>query len=34
VKRTRTGGKGFAGVAERSKDYVNPILEALEANDP
>jgi beta-lysine 5,6-aminomutase alpha subunit len=30
VKRTRTGGKGFAGVAERAKDYVNPILEALE----
>ena len=30
VKRTRTGGKGFAGVAERAKDYVNPILDALE----
>src|SRR5262249_16959660 len=30
VKRTRTGGKGFAGVVERSKDYVNPILDALE----
>ncbi len=30
VKRSRTGGKGFAGVFERSKDYVNPILEALE----
>ncbi|HEY2515199.1 MAG TPA: lysine 5,6-aminomutase subunit alpha [Polyangiaceae bacterium] len=34
VKRTRTGGKGFAGVAERAKDYVNPILEALEAGIP
>jgi beta-lysine 5,6-aminomutase alpha subunit len=32
VKRTRTGGKGFAGVAERAQDYVNPILEALEAS--
>lgn len=30
VKRTRTGGKGYAGVVERSKDYVNPILDALE----
>jgi beta-lysine 5,6-aminomutase alpha subunit len=30
VKRTREGGKGFAGVAERAKDYVNPILDALE----
>jgi beta-lysine 5,6-aminomutase alpha subunit len=30
VKRTRDGGKGFAGVAERAKDYVNPILDALE----
>ncbi len=33
VKRTRTGGKGFAGVTERHADYVNPILEALEGND-
>jgi beta-lysine 5,6-aminomutase alpha subunit len=32
VKRTRTGGKGFKGVFERSKDYVNPILTALEAS--
>jgi beta-lysine 5,6-aminomutase alpha subunit len=30
VKRTRTGGKGHAGVVERSAEYVNPILEALE----
>jgi beta-lysine 5,6-aminomutase alpha subunit len=32
VKRTRTGGKGYAGVVERTKDYVNPILDALEAH--
>ena len=31
VKRSRTGGKGYKGVFERSKDYVNPILTALEA---
>ena len=31
VKRTRTGGKGYAGVVERSPRYVNPILDALEA---
>jgi beta-lysine 5,6-aminomutase alpha subunit len=34
VKRTRTGGKGFAGVVEHAKasagGYVNPLLEALE----
>jgi beta-lysine 5,6-aminomutase alpha subunit len=30
VKRTRTGGKGYAGVVERATDYVNPILEELE----
>jgi beta-lysine 5,6-aminomutase alpha subunit len=30
VKRTRTGGKGYAGVVERASDYVNPILEELE----
>jgi beta-lysine 5,6-aminomutase alpha subunit len=30
VKRTRTGGKGYAGVVERSASYVNPILDALE----
>jgi beta-lysine 5,6-aminomutase alpha subunit len=30
VKRTRTGGKGYAGVHERAKDYVNPILMTLE----
>jgi beta-lysine 5,6-aminomutase alpha subunit len=34
VKRTRTGGKGFAGVVERAKDYVNPILDALETAHP
>jgi beta-lysine 5,6-aminomutase alpha subunit len=31
VKRSRTGGKGYAGVFERSAAYVNPVLEALEA---
>ncbi|MGZ5971411.1 MAG: lysine 5,6-aminomutase subunit alpha TIM-barrel domain-containing protein, partial [Polyangiales bacterium] len=31
VKRTKTGGKGFAGVAERAPGYLNPFLEALEA---
>jgi beta-lysine 5,6-aminomutase alpha subunit len=30
VRRTRTGGKGFAGVVERAADYTNPFLEALE----
>ena len=30
IKRTRTGGKGFAGVVTREASYVNPILEALE----
>ncbi len=30
VKRTRTGGKGHAGVVERHAEYLNPILEALE----
>ncbi|HSO38898.1 MAG TPA: lysine 5,6-aminomutase subunit alpha [Labilithrix sp.] len=30
VKRSRTGGKGYKGVFERSPDYVNPILEVLE----
>jgi beta-lysine 5,6-aminomutase alpha subunit len=30
VKRTRTGGKGYAGVVARAKDYVNPVLDALE----
>jgi beta-lysine 5,6-aminomutase alpha subunit len=30
VKRSRTGGKGYAGVFERAKDYVNPILDTLE----
>jgi len=30
VKRTRTGGKGYAGIVERARGYVNPVLEALE----
>ena len=30
VKRTREGGKGYTGVVERAKDYLNPILDALE----
>ena len=30
VKRTREGGKGYAGVVTRGKDYLNPILDALE----
>ena len=30
VKRSRTGGKGYAGVMAREKDYMNPILDALE----
>ncbi len=34
VKRTRTGGKGYAGVVERAPDYTNPILEALESHAP
>jgi len=31
VKRTRTGGKGYEGVVARSADYVNPLLDGLEA---
>ena len=31
VKRTRTGGKGYAGVLERAKDYVNPMLDGARA---
>ncbi len=34
VKRTRTGGKGYAGVVAKNKDYVNPLLDALEAGGP
>jgi beta-lysine 5,6-aminomutase alpha subunit len=30
VKRTREGGKGFAGVVQREADYLNPLLDALE----
>ncbi len=33
VKRTRTGGKGYAGVVERHADYVNPILAELEKSE-
>jgi beta-lysine 5,6-aminomutase alpha subunit len=33
VKRTKTGGKGYAGVLARSEDYVNPILAALELEE-
>jgi beta-lysine 5,6-aminomutase alpha subunit len=31
VKRERTGGRGYEGVLERSRDYTNPLLTALEA---
>ncbi len=31
VKRKRDGGKGFAGVVARHAEYVNPLLDALEA---
>ena len=31
VKRERTGGRGYDGVLERSRDYTNPLLTALEA---
>ncbi|HEY8079070.1 MAG TPA: lysine 5,6-aminomutase subunit alpha [Labilithrix sp.] len=30
VKRTRTGGKGYAGVFPRDERYLNPLLVALE----
>jgi beta-lysine 5,6-aminomutase alpha subunit len=30
VKRTKTGGKGYAGVIERAPGYCNPFLRALE----
>src|SRR5258708_4748132 len=30
VKRTREGGKGYAGVVEKVPQYMNPFLEALE----
>ena len=30
VKRTRTGGKGHAGVVERVASYTNPLLAILE----
>ena len=32
VKRSKTGGKGYAGVVERASDYLNPILDALEGS--
>jgi beta-lysine 5,6-aminomutase alpha subunit len=31
IKRQRDGGKGFNGVVARHRDYVNPLLTALEA---
>jgi beta-lysine 5,6-aminomutase alpha subunit len=31
VKRTREGGKGYQGIADRDAEYVNPILAELEA---
>jgi beta-lysine 5,6-aminomutase alpha subunit len=31
VKRPETGGRGLGGVVEKSCDYLNPILEALES---
>ncbi len=31
VKRSKTGGQGYAGVVPRGADYVNPVLDALEA---
>lgn len=32
VKRTKTGGKGFAGVVAKGKLYTNPILDRLEGS--
>ena len=32
VKRSKTAGKGYKGVFERSPDYVNPLLALLEAS--
>lgn len=34
VKRTRTGGKGYAGVVAREPAYLNPLLDALENSSP
>ncbi len=31
VKRTRTGGKGYGGVLKKHAQYMNPLLDALEA---
>jgi beta-lysine 5,6-aminomutase alpha subunit len=31
VKRPETGGRGLGGVVEKARDYLNPILGALEA---
>lgn len=33
VSRTATGGKGFEGVFKRGDQYMNPILDRLEARD-
>jgi beta-lysine 5,6-aminomutase alpha subunit len=32
VKRERTGGRGYAGVVERNRSYLNPLLAELEAS--
>jgi beta-lysine 5,6-aminomutase alpha subunit len=32
VKRTRTGGKGHAGVVRRDGRYTNPLLDVLEGH--
>ncbi|RMH41994.1 MAG: hypothetical protein D6689_09570, partial [Deltaproteobacteria bacterium] len=34
IRRSIDGGKGADGVIERAPDYVNPILDALEADAP
>ncbi len=33
IKRTRTGGKGFAGVVKRDAAYLNPLLSVLEGKE-
>ena len=33
ISRTETGGKGYEGVFKRAPDYLNPILDMLEAQD-
>jgi beta-lysine 5,6-aminomutase alpha subunit len=34
VKRPETGGRGLGGVFDKSRDYLNPILDALEGKRP